>query len=81
MVQVILDVANVASTYDVTLLTIVCFTHGRSVTEIWGRDEIQNMDLGGGGRNNEFGLLGGQKFIYGHVYVKSLEHSHIIAQN
>ena len=23
--------------------------HGRSVTEIWGRDEIKNMDLWGGG--------------------------------
>ena len=32
--------------------------HGRSVTEIWGRDETKNRDLGGGGRNQRCGLLG-----------------------
>ena len=36
--------------------------HGRSVTEIWGRDEMKNADLWGGGRNKEFGPFGGRNF-------------------
>ena len=36
--------------------------HGRSVTEFWGRDEMKNADLWGGGRNKEFGPFGGRNF-------------------
>ena len=41
-----------------TLTTInMYWQHGRSVTEIWGKDEIKNVECaprGGGGRNKEF---------------------------
>ena len=53
--------------------------HGRSVTEIWGRDEMKNADLLGG-RNKEFGPFGGRHFKYGHVYTKSLKNRHIMAK-
>ena len=32
--------------------------HGRSVTEIWGRDEMKNVDLWGGDETTNLGLLG-----------------------
>ena len=35
--------------------------HGRSVTEIWGRDEIKNMDLREGGGETKILNLSGDK--------------------
>ena len=32
--------------------------HGRSVTEIWGRDEMKNADLWGGDETQNWELLG-----------------------
>ena len=46
------------------------WVHGRSVTEIWGRDETKNMDLGGDETKN-VDLLGDKYSNTGHVCTKS----------
>ena len=40
------------------IIVIAATVHGRSVTEIWGRDKIQNMDLWEGDETKNLDLLG-----------------------
>ena len=54
----------------VTIAGYVLARHGRSVTEIWGRDEMKNVDLWGGGRNKEFGPFGGRNFKIWSMYTQ-----------
>ena len=55
-------------------------THGRSVTEIWGRDKMKNVDLWGRGRNKKMWTFWGTKLQICHVYAKSVENRHIMAK-
>ena len=40
------------------LQRVTLSVHGRSVTEIWGRDEMKHMDLWGGDETKNLDLLG-----------------------
>ena len=57
--------------------------HGRSVTEIWGSDEIKNVDLWGGDEANNLDLLRGKNailVIHSLRSYKKPEDSHIMVK-
>ena len=49
------------------------------MTEIYGRDETKNINLGEGDETKILDLSG-RKFKYGQAYTKSLKYRHLIAK-